>query len=150
MGIDDIRRAVEGYAKKQLGSSRPRAKRNASPEKDLVKLILKACETRGWSCHVVESKAVYNASAGRYISGQTVQGFTDIVGCDNQGISMWIEVKAPGKRSTLKEHQRQFLIEKISKNAFAVCIDSVELLYGTYAGWLDAQNKKSYLLKLLP
>ena len=116
----------------------------------MVKLILKACDNLGFSCDVVESKAVYSAQAGRYLNSQAVAGFPDIVGCDALGRALFIEVKASGKRSTLKEHQRRFLIEKIDKNAFAVCVDGPDLLLKFYREWHQVEAKKAYLLKVLP
>ena len=81
-----------------------------------------------FSCHVVESKAVYNRQAGTYVSGQAEKGMSDIVGSTPDGRACFIELKAKDRCSTLKDHQRDFLMTKIKRGAFACCVDSVERL----------------------
>lgn len=145
-----VRLAMESYLNKNRPKSPGTTRKNTAPEKETVKLILKACDSMGFSCHVVESKAVYSQAAGRYLNSQANPGFPDIVGCDQLGRALWIEVKAPGRRSTLKEHQRQFLISKIDLNCFAVCVDGPDQLLKFYREWIQAETKKAYLLKVLP
>jgi hypothetical protein len=67
--------------------------------------------------------------AGRYLAGQTDQGFADCVGVHGPtGIAVFIEFKAPGRTSTLRPAQKHFLREKIKFNGFACVVDSVERL----------------------
>jgi hypothetical protein len=91
------------------------------------------------------------------LAGQADAGFADCVGVTPYfGVAAYIELKAPGRRSTLKPHQRDFLLGKISMGAFAVCIDSVELLSETYNEWLALRTEKyfdgakQYLIGRLP
>lgn len=144
------RDALLNYSKKQIKTKR--TKRNSSPEKEVEKEVMHWLRTHGFSCHVVESKAVYSPSAGGYKSGQTIPGFSDVVGCDPNGMAVFIELKAKGRNSTLKEHQYLFLKNKIEHGAFAVCVDSVMLLERVYQNWCLAndENKRPGLIRLLP
>ena len=123
-------------------------KKNKTPEKDLEK------EVRAWAArndvdlHVVESKNMYSAKSGRYTQRATSESMPDL--CGNYGaISVWIELKAPGRRNTLKEHQKSFLERKIGMGCFACCIDSVKMLEKILFEWIDNRDKQ-YLLDQLP
>ena len=130
---------------------------NAKPEFELRKQVMRWLEANNFSCDVVESKAVYSQAAGSYVRGQAVAGFSDIVGvCSFGGAACYIELKAPGRRATLKDHQRDFLMHKMHVYAFAVCIDSVEDLADVYSRWLrfyrlgQLQEARSLLMRHLP
>lgn len=128
---DSAMRALNKYSQKQIKStkkSKSKKRTGLSPEKTVEKEVMKWIKDQGFSCNVVEAKAIYSPTAGQYLRGQTDAGFPDIAGCTPHGLGCFIELKAKGKRSTLKEHQRQFLIEKINRGAFAVCVDSVDCL----------------------
>lgn len=150
---DALNRFYEREAKR--ASRKPR--KNQKPEFEFKKVCKRWLDENGWCCDVVESKAVYNFEAGRYDHGQAEAGFSDIVGVTPYfGVAAFIELKAPGKRSTLKQHQRDFLLKKIEAGAFAVCIDSTELLDATFRTWCDLrqmrkfERAKSYLVEQLP
>lgn len=108
-----------------------------------------------FSVNVVESKAVYNQSAGRYIRGQTDQGFSDAVGCHNTGLGVFIEFKAPGRLSTLRPAQKAFLREKIDFGAFVAVVDSAERLSEIWESFKKERqangpaSAKTYLLSLI-
>ena len=127
--------------------------KNNSPEKDLVKLMMLWLKEHNFACTVIESKAVYNAKAGRYMSSQVgTRGYSDISGNDPEGRAVFIEVKAKDRLYTLKEHQREFLISKIKSNCFAVACDSVTKLqhwYNTFIS-LPFNQRQDYLMSLLP
>lgn len=141
--------------KAQEKASKPKRK-NKKPEKEVEKLVMEWLERHSFSCHVVESKAVYSARAGRYLRGQTDAGVSDIIGCDRNGISVWIELKAPGRRSNLSDNQFRFLSDKIRLNCFACVVDSVELLEHYHGKFIHyrVQNLKEkaaqFLLDQLP
>lgn len=124
---------------REIRSAKRGRKKNQKPEKELEKQILAACEQWGFDLHVVEAKAVYSEKAGRYLRGQTEAGLPDLVG-NLEGLSVWIELKAPGRRSTLKEHQRAFLVRKIEAGCFAVCVDSAEGLYDLTRAFLSTRS----------
>jgi hypothetical protein len=116
---------------------------------------MKWFKENGWSMHVIESKAVYNFEAGRYDHGQTEPGVSDSFGCAPDGTGSFVEFKAPGKRSTLKDHQRQFLMSKIARGAFAACVDSVRCLEDAWKEFehrrkMDPQLAKAFLFRHLP
>lgn len=142
-----IQTAIDNFSKKSLKKSR--SKKNSKPEKEFVKKLLQHLRNRGFSVNVVESKAVYNPKIGRYLSSQAIPGHSDISGCDPDGIAVFIECKAKGRRSTLKLNQYQFLMDKIEKNAFAVCVDSIEFFDEVYEEFKTLpKNLKKDLLKM--
>ena len=142
--------SMEKFSARQLKKAAPRAKRNENVEGPVVLEIKNGLNILGWDLQVIESKAVYSESAGRYIGGQTKAGTSDLVGNTPDGIAAFIEVKAKGKRSTLRPDQHMFLSEKIMRNCFAICADSLDSAKSQYEGWLAADNKKKYLGESLP
>jgi hypothetical protein len=142
------------YLNQMPRPSKPR-RRNKKPEAELEKHIKALFIELNFSMNKVEAKAVYNPRAGTYLRGQTDAGVSDWVGCTPDGFGCFVEVKAPGRRSTLKPHQRIFLEAKINCGAFAVCVDSTELLSSTWFAWqhrraMDPMLARNYLLKALP
>lgn len=139
--------AIERFLKRQ----EPREMRhNEAPEREVVKQILNFGKVKKWDLDVVEAKAVWNTEAQRFVSGQVKAGYSDISGNTELGHALYIEAKAPGKRSTLRDDQLEFLLRKIASNCFAVVVDSVSGLETYYNGWLLAEDKKSYLRRALP
>ena len=121
------RDALSGVKKKKT--------KNEKPEKVTEAEVIQWLSDRKFNFNVVEAKAVYSVSAGRYLSGQTDPGFSDIVANDSSGRAFFIELKAKGKKSTLKSHQYIFLKEKIEMNCFACVCDSAEMLDKIYLKW---------------
>ena len=133
-----VKKALEKYSRKAMGVKRekkdkPKKVSGRAPEKQVEQEILQWCKKRGFDVSVVESKAVYSRSAGRYLRGQTEAGFSDLVGVDANGRAVFIELKAVGKRKTLKPHQYDFLLRKIRLGAFACCTDSVHHINELYS-----------------
>lgn len=145
--------AMNRYLEKESKKLEPRPKRNnQKPEKAVVESCMFWLKQKGFDVHVVESKAVFNPKAGRYLSSQLVPGFSDICGNDSNGRAVFIECKAPGRRSTLREVQFKFLSNKIHSSAFAVVVDSHELLETYYSKWisLSGSEAREYLASVLP
>lgn len=155
MSKESTREALYKYLDNQLKQSKPRRK-NKKPEKNVQYEVEQWLEKHGFDYDIVESKAVYHEQSGRYLHGQTSSGFSDIVANDSNGLAVYIELKAPGRRSTLREKQRDFLTRKIKSNCFAVVVDSPTLLADCYNEFYEIRDKKSkegarqYLLSLLP
>lgn len=148
-----VQKALDNYAIKQLPKqTKARASKNKSPEKLVQTECLHWLRAQGFDVYVVESKATYSQSSQSYRSSSAIPGFSDIVGCDNHGVFLAIELKAKGRLSTLKEHQRKFLTEKISRGGFGVCVDSAELLKTLYQKWsyITGEPAKQFLLDSLP
>lgn len=149
---DRVRKAMEAHHAKQIKTPRPSRKPNQKPELELQAKMISRLEKIGFFVFSVESKSVWSQSAGRYLNSQTVLGCSDILGIDQNGSFVAVEVKAPGRRSTLRAAQRIFLDKIISRNGFAVCSDSLEHLEKTYQAWLnlDSHSQKDLLKKDLP
>lgn len=122
-----LERYYEKEIHKQERAQRPKRK-NSKPEFELRRLVMPWLRQNRFSINVIEAKATWSPEVGRYTSGQTAPGVVDLFGCTPDGLGCFIELKAPGRRATLREGQRAFLIDKIKCGCFAVCIDSVECL----------------------
>lgn len=152
--------ALEKFMTKQQKELEPDEgprRKNARPEMDLVQKPCKAWFRRsGWSMFIIDAKAEWNAAAGTFISSSQVEpGFSDSVGCTPDGTAAFVEFKAPGKRATLKPHQRAFLEDKIRKGCFAICVDSVEGLADAWERFkgsraIERQLGINFLLRHLP
>lgn len=130
MSRESTKKVLEKYFNKQARKNDPlRKKRKYSrPEKQVEKEVMAWLKDHDFSCHVVEAKAVYSPSAGIYLNSQAEPGMSDVIGCTPDGRGCFIELKARDRRSALKDHQRRFLLSKISRGAFACVVDSVEYL----------------------
>lgn len=156
--LDGVKRAMENHHRKLLpktGQQRKPPRKNSKPEEQLQKATTKLLRSMGFSIQVVESKAVYNPKKGRYLSGQTKSGTSDIYGCDPVGFGVFIEMKAPGKRSTVKQHQVEYLWDKIRRGAFGYVCDDNEKLKTDYSQWLRLRKKNklaaiNFLKRKLP
>ena len=145
-----VKLALERHFEKASKPKSVRAKKNSKPEAETERELLAYMRGLGWSVDKVEAKAVFSHKAGRYLRGQAAPGFSDLVGNMNDGRAVFVEVKAKGRRYTLREEQRAFLTEKIASNAFACVVDSVALLEEIISGFRHAPSPKAYLLNMLP
>jgi hypothetical protein len=145
-----VQKAIGGWHDRQKPKQPTR--KNQKPEKELEKTVMAWLKLHGFHCTVVEAKSTFNPVARRYISQSVKAGTVDVIGNDSEGRAVFIELKAPGRRSTLSEKQRDFLELKISQMCFAVCIDSVEMLAETYSHWLSLPplERQKFLLAQLP
>lgn len=153
--MSSVKNALLKYHEKQLQKNNSKRRKNKKPEKQTEKECLDWMREHGFSVHIVESKAVYSTSAGRYLKGQTVSGFIDCCGCDPNGFGVFVEFKARGRRSTLRDSQREFLKEKILKSAFGCVIDRAEQLAEIYRQWCRLKRHGrdesiAYLLEQIP
>lgn len=143
-----IQSAIEGYHKRNM--PKPTGRQNDKPESYVEHRIFDHLNGIGWSIDFYESKAVYSEESGSYQTSKVRPGHSDLAGNTSKGEAVYIEVKAPGKRSTLSDNQREFLIDKIETNCFAICADSIDLVMKNYTDWMLSPNKKTYLLNALP
>jgi VRR-NUC domain. len=105
-----------------------------------------------WSIDVYDSKAIQSVSS-RYIRNSGLKvGTPDLIGCDNQGNAVFLELKRPGKASVCSLEQRQFLERKIDCNAFCLVLDSSDYLQNVYTKWslMGQKDRRDYLKSLLP
>lgn len=147
---ESTKQAILRYHQKQLNQSTGRKKKNDKPEKLVERDVMAWCKNAGFFVNVVESKAVYSAKAGIYHSGQTRAGTPDIIGCSNTGLFVAIELKARGRRNTLREAQREYICEVISRGGFACVVDSADYLAEIWRIFNGSLNKKATLLGYLP
>lgn len=144
------RRAMESYLdrlSKQDTHKEP-ARKNQAPEKEFSKRIVPYLKSIGFSVVSVESKAVFSESIGRYMHGQAKAGTADLLACSPCGHFCAVELKAPGRRSTLKSHQRDFLVQIISNNGFACVTDSIEHFHNLWTSWSTSKNKEILMADL--
>lgn len=147
MSKESTKAALMRYYERQL----PKEKRkNEKPEKIVEAEVLAWCRSKEWFIQCFEAKSVFSEKQSRYISSTMKTGTPDLIGITNNGLFAAIELKAPGRRSTLRPKQRKFLIEIISRGGFAVCTDSVFLLSSFWEKFNHSENKKTYLLSILP
>ena len=116
-------------------------------------LILAWGLKNGFDLTVVDTSAVYNPYAGRYLRRQASESLPDLIG--NKGaLSVWIELKAPKKRRAILQspHQLEFLRRKIEQGCFACVTDSVEHINALWLKYASApeEEKKPILLQDLP
>lgn len=132
-----------------------KSKRNKKPERIVQNKVVAWLSAHCFDCDVIESKSHINPYTGRFHSQSAKTGFTDIAGNDGLGRAVFIELKAPKRRSTLRPAQRMFLTRKITSFCFAVVVDSEELLSEYYGEWsrlsaIDRCKARDYLFSVLP
>ncbi len=152
---DRIKSAVEKYLTKNDPALQKPKRTNNSPERDLQKEAIKWLNSSGFSVNSIESKAQFSEATGRYTAQTNIDGLPDIIGNDTAGRAIYIEMKAPGRKNTLRDNQRKFLIQKINTNCFAIVADSIEYIKKTYAAYCDMPfipmgNRMEFLLSELP
>lgn len=156
MSNDEIKKRIENavgnYIKKHVSDSNKLKRMHGRPEKEVEKSVMQWLSSQNIFATVIESKAVYSAAAGRYLTGQAISGYPDIAGLNDQGLFVAIELKSPGRRSTLRDSQRAFLEQVIHQNGFACCTDSVSHLSSLYFSWLnlDKNARQTALYNDLP
>lgn len=143
--------AIERYMKRQEPKVQGPKRKNEKPEKDVEKACLKWMRERGWNVQIYESKAVYSESAGRYISQNMKAGNTDCMGTLPNGIGVYVEFKAKGRRSqfaSFKNHrQQEFVQQKIEAGGFACVVDSPELLESIFEHWMQLRMQENSQLE---
>jgi len=124
-----------------------------TPEKIVEKLVLDVCKELNFDVDVIESKATYSKAAQRYLKSRSApEGISDLVGNNENGLAVYVELKAKGRTNTLRPNQKAFLIRKIEKGCFACVVDSPELLTSIYLKFLSLpiQDRPNYLKSILP
>jgi len=116
------------------------SKNKITPEKKVEKEVLSYCQEMGWFVTVVESKAVFSKALGIYRAGMTKKGFPDLIGCDNNGYVLAIELKAPGRLSTLRHEQKVFLDEIKSRGGFSAVVSNAQMLHDLYMDFLERKR----------
>lgn len=151
-----IKNAIKSFTQKNQPRLNIPRRTNEKPEKEFEQVALAWLRANGFHVNVVESKATFNPQLGRYVNQSVKGGFADIVGNHQSGLAVFIELKAPGRRSTLRDNQREFLLSKIQTGCFAVCVDSLMLLQNQFERFMlhhrrgQYQLAKDFLIAALP
>lgn len=152
--LKDLENSALGkyYARQNAKATNKPHRKNAKPEKDAVKEVCTWLKLNSFSFDIIEASN-FDPVTGRLLKvSKATPGFSDIVATSPQGIACYIEVKAKGKRSTIRPHQEAFLKNKIQHSAFAICADSSDYLSKHFIKWLELRKKnsdyKQYLMNL--
>lgn len=143
-----IKEATEKYIKKNTETKNKR--HNEKPELETQNSCIEYLKSINCDGDVFEAKATFSQEKQRFVSAAMKSGIVDWGGNFPNGLAIWIEFKAKGKLKTIRENQRNFLIRKISTNCFAVCVDSLECLKKHIEEFKKSDNRKKYLLSVLP
>jgi len=129
------------------------ARKNKSPERDTEAQVLSWCRQNDFHMHVVDSSR-YDGFRKSLSKAQKAEvGFPDLCGNTGEGLSVWIELKAKDRRSTVSPAQRRFLEKKIEQQAFAVVVDKADRLdqyWRKYCSLKTPLEKKNYLIDCMP
>lgn len=151
-----VERAVTGFYQRQEKKLKPASRKNQKPEKKTEKECLEWMRANQFDVQIVEAKAVFNPKRGRFISQAVRAGTVDCIGNDPNGFAVFVEFKAPGRLSTLRAAQKEFLLKKIQKGAFACVTDSAPRLAEIYRQWIylksacETEKAKLFLGEQLP
>lgn len=152
--MSSTKKALEKYferehKKLQREMTGPKRK-NKSPEKKVVKDILEWGKKYGLDLDVIEASGYDRIKKAMVHDTKIDPGYPDISGNDRFGLAVYIEAKAKGRRSSLRDHQRQFLMRKINSGAFACVADSAEYVHELYHKWLVCKLRVRELSVLRP
>lgn len=130
--------------------------RNSGPEKQVELEVLAWGKRNNFDLTVIDTSAVWNPMANRYLRRQASESLPDLIGNVN-GISVWIELKARGQRSAINSkkclHQRDFLVRKINQGCFAVVTDGeshMNEIWYKFKGCKDIFERRAVLMGDLP
>lgn len=149
MSKESTKKALDNYFQRQTKIASGPTRKNTKPEKLVEQQVLQHLRASGYFVEVVESKAVFSKSAGRFLRGQARAGFVDVVGCSPQGQFVALELKSKGRLASLRPEQREFLVQVISRGGFGACVDSVDRLDQILSAY-KANPSKETLLSFLP
>lgn len=146
-----IIKAINKYETKNLLSNNTPKRKNNAPEKEVEREVLAMLRRMGCFVNVYDSALQPDSYTGP-VRVAARSGTPDLIGCTNNGMFLAVELKAPGCRSKLREHQRQFLINTINNNGFGCVTDNHSHLHKLYSEWLllNQDQRRELLLNDLP
>jgi hypothetical protein len=143
-----VQNAIDKYHKRQ---ERVPRRTNQKPEKHITKpQVLLICKQLGFMIYEIEASTYNPITKIKSSYANVPAGWPDLCGIGPNGEALFIELKAPGRRSNLSEDQYYFLFTAINHNAFAVVVDSGESLKIQWSQWILDSKDKSILLQNLP
>lgn len=153
---EGVRNAVNKFYEREAKKQASPKRKNSKPEKLVERAVMSWLKERGFSCHVYEAKAKFLPGKGYTWRTPIPVGHTDIGGVNRVGIGIYVELKAPGRISALRDEQREFIINKIDNCCFSCVVDSVDSLECIYDSWADywaegdVNGAKMFLMECLP
>lgn len=127
------------------------------PEKIVEREILHWAHLNGCWFEVYDSKATFSKAAQRYKKSKSAaKGTPDLIGSNDLGIGLYVELKAPGKEDECYLEQKNFLIKVINSNCFGAVVSSYQQMDQMYSTWKSLQASQGrkeatlFLLKHLP
>lgn len=112
-----------------------------TPEKKVESEVRAWAFAQGWDLEVYDSKATFSKAKGCYSRNRGLAvGTPDLLGLDQTGLFVAVELKAPGKENQCRVEQYNFLLRKIEKNGFACVVSSVETLALLYSEFLKVRQ----------
>lgn len=147
--MDIIERHSAKEHAKAVKENKPKRKNN-KPEEDVKSDHVRWYKDNGFFVNVYESKA--KNIRGRWQSSGLDYGTPDMLGVCNNGYFHSVELKAPGRRSTVRENQHKFLTKAINCGGFAIVSDSLDYTKRVYSAWLllSAKDRIKLLKSELP
>ena len=141
--------SVEKYVEKENRKYQPKRK-NKAPEEEVVAELMAYFKENDWFIRRYEAKS--KQINGVWRSAGLAPGTPDLMGWAPNGVGVACEVKAKGKNSTLRQKQRDFLVEVIKRNGFGVCSDSLQQFQRVWTRWLSLSQpeRASFLYAELP
>lgn len=124
-----------------------------TPEKLVETEVLAWCLSKNIIVDVFDSKATWSPSAKRFKKNRGIKvGTLDLLGLNNDGIKVAIELKAPGKEKKASLEQLLYCVKVINHNGFACVVSSAAQLENIYCIWfkLEKEERRLYLKKMLP
>lgn len=155
MGSQSTKDALDRYYAKQAKiidreMNPDKRKRYKAPEKKAVREILDWAAEYGFDLDVIEASKYDRHMQSMGEEDKVPVGFSDLCGVDRFGFACYIEVKANGRRSTVRPHQLDFLIRKIKSGAFACVADSAKYAHELYHRWIVCKLRVRELSVLKP
>ena len=146
-----VQAAVEKFNEKNDPNYSKPTRKNQKPEEEFIhNELVPFLKSINIDHNVIEAKSTFSEKSQRYTMQSVAPGYPDISGNFPNGLALFIEVKAPGCRTRLRDDQREFLIRKINSNCFACVTDSIEHLTNLIEKFKTTDNRKSLLLNDLP
>lgn len=150
-----VKLALFNYYKNQ--TIEVKKKKNQKPETQALADIMMVLKIKHWLCFRYEAKSAFDPISNKYRMTHVVPGHTDIAGITPEGFPFYIEVKAKGKRSQVRDNQIKFILDTIRFGSFSIVADSGEYVLDCYTKWIDVIKKGSrgkegikYLIGLMP
>jgi hypothetical protein len=121
-----------------------------SPEKLVEQQVKAWCFKNNIWVNVYDSKATFSPITKSFKRTSAMRiGQPDLMGLNNQGLFVAIELKAPTKEKVCRIEQRDFLVKVIEQGGFGCVVSSVETLNELYSNYIKTKDK-DFLINALP